>query len=76
MKGITCVQILTNHKDVVSTSRTKKHASRKLNITWYNKHVEHIPQPCISRSDLGYNTELQRAHTQTEVQKIRSEQYP
>ena len=33
------------------------------------------PQPCISGSHLGSNTNLQRAHTQTEVQNIRSEQY-
>ena len=50
-----------------------REASRKLNITWYNKYLEHIPNPVY----LGVTLDrTQRAHTQTEVQNIRSEQYP
>ena len=44
MKGISCMQILTKHKHVLSTSRNEKQVG-KLNITWYNKHFKHIPNP-------------------------------
>ena len=52
-------------------------ASRKLNITWYNKHLEHITNPVYMGVTLDRTLRfIQRAQTQTEVQNIRSEQYP
>ena len=42
-------------------------ASRKLNITWYNKHLEHIPNPVYLRVILD-RTLSYRDHTQTAAQ--------
>ena len=52
-----------------------REASKKLNITWYNKHLEHIPNPVYLGVTLDVTLSY-RAHTQTEVQNIHSEQYP
>ena len=40
IKGFTCMQIMTKHRHVEN-----REAGRKLNITWYNKRLEHIPNP-------------------------------
>ena len=64
MKGITCVQILTKHKHVLSTSRIEK-----LNITWYNKHLEYITKPVylgvtLDRT-LSYKEHIQKLKCKT-----------
>ena len=44
MKVITCVQNLTKTQTCAFHLKNRE-ASRKMNITWYNKHLEHIPNP-------------------------------
>ena len=53
-----------------------REASRKLNITWYNKHLEHMPDFIYLVVTLDRTLKLQRAHTQNKVQNIRLKQYP